>query len=266
MKNAEIVKRGEIRSRKFYVVRRNVSGSFESIMYSHIFGDEFGRDFFCGYLDVTGSRFDGKDDADLEGMTPCEITYGGRGVPGVEDKEASEHPGWFLGFDTAHAGMGDEDAESVFQTLVLLSDAIPDNAEAKEGAHEESENAAIDAANISGAVRMEAEMARKEAGTLDDLVASLRQRSRDAIAAGMRRYSDALDVFADNIEAAINIDRAGVSAMRDALRGAHRTLRLVVENAADVLQPRLCEEVVHTGKAVEAALSAAGGETEGDGK
>lgn len=131
MKNAEIVKRGEIRSRKFYVVRRNVSGSFDSIVYSHLFGDEFGRDFFCGYLDVTGSRFDGKDDADLEGMTPCEITYGGRGVPGVGDQEASKHPGWFLGFDTAHAGMGDEDAESVFQTLVRLADAILDNAEAR---------------------------------------------------------------------------------------------------------------------------------------
>jgi hypothetical protein len=113
---------------------------------------------------------------------------------------------------------------------------------------------------------MGTEMARKEAFTLDNFVASLRQRSRDAIAAGMPRYSDALDAFADNIEAAIKIERAGVSAMRDALRGAHRTLRLVVENAADVLQPHLCEEVVHTGKAVEAALSATGGETEGDGK
>ena len=111
-----------------------------------------------------------------------------------------------------------------------------------------------------------AEMARKEAGTLDDLVAHLRQRSRDAISAGMQRYSDALDAFADNLAAAIKIERTGVSAMRDALRGAHRTLRLVVENAADVLQPHLCEEVVHTGKAVEAALSAAGNETEGGGK
>ena len=36
---------------------------------------------------------------------------------------------------------------------------------------EESENAATDAANISGAVRMEAEMARKEAWTLDNFVA-----------------------------------------------------------------------------------------------
>ena len=131
---------------------------------------------------------------------------------------------------------------------------------------EKSENAAIDAANISGAVRMEAEMARRETGTLDGLVASLRQRSRDAIAAGMQRHSDALDVFADNLEAAIKIERAGVSAMRDALRSAHRTLRLVVENAADVLQPHLCEEVVHTGRAVEAALSPTGNETEGAGK
>lgn len=110
------------------------------------------------------------------------------------------------------------------------------------------------------------EMARKDAWTLDDFVASLRQRSRDAIAAGMPRLSDALDAFADNLAEATKIERARASAMRDALRGAHRTLRLVVENAADVLQPRLCEEVVHTGKAVEAALSATGNETEGAGK
>ena len=46
------------------------------------------------------------------------------------------------------------------------------------------------------------------------------------------------------------------AAMRDALDGAHKTLRLAAEHAADVMQPRLVEEIVHTGKAIEHAIAA----------
>ena len=48
---------------------------------------------------------------------------------------------------------------------------------------------------------------------LDDFVARLRQCSRDVLAAGMTRYSDALDVLAEDIAAAIKRER-------DTVRGA----------------------------------------------
>ena len=135
---------------------------------------------------------------------------------------------------------------------------------------EESENAATDAANISGAVRMEAEMARKEAWTLDNFVASLRQRSRDAIAAGMPRYSDALDAFADNIEAAIKIERAGVSAMRDALEKSEKkakrmreALRQISEELWAAIDPGCHGDCCSKKRAIAKVADDALAETEG---
>ena len=46
------------------------------------------------------------------------------------------------------------------------------------------------------------------------------------------------------------------AAMREALEQAHRTLKLVCEHAGEFVQPRLAEEIIHSGAAVERALSA----------
>ena len=47
-----------------------------------------------------------------------------------------------------------------------------------------------------------------------------------------------------------------VDAMRRALKSAHRTLKLVCEHAGEFVQPRLAEEIIRSGVAVERALSA----------
>ncbi len=46
------------------------------------------------------------------------------------------------------------------------------------------------------------------------------------------------------------------AAMRAALESAHRALKLVCEHAGEFVQPRLAEEIIHSGAAVERALSA----------
>ena len=46
------------------------------------------------------------------------------------------------------------------------------------------------------------------------------------------------------------------AAMREALEQAHRTLKLVCEHAGEFVQPRLAEEIIHSGAGVERALSA----------
>lgn len=46
------------------------------------------------------------------------------------------------------------------------------------------------------------------------------------------------------------------AAMREALESAHRTLKLVCEHAGEFVQPRLAEEIIHSGAAVELALAA----------
>lgn len=46
------------------------------------------------------------------------------------------------------------------------------------------------------------------------------------------------------------------AAMREALESAHRTLKLVCEHAGEFVQPRLAEEIIHSGSAVERALAA----------
>ena len=46
------------------------------------------------------------------------------------------------------------------------------------------------------------------------------------------------------------------AALREALESAHRTLKLVCEHAGEFVQPRLAEEIIHSGAAVERALAA----------
>ena len=46
------------------------------------------------------------------------------------------------------------------------------------------------------------------------------------------------------------------AAMREALESAHRTLKLVYEHAGEFVQPRLAEEIIHSGAAVERVLAA----------
>lgn len=120
---------------------------------------------------------------------------------------------------------------------------------------------------------MGTEMVRKEACTLDNFAASLRQRSRDAIAAGMQRYSDALDAFADNIEAAIKIERAGVSAMRDALEESEKkvermraALRRISDELWGMIDPGCHDSCCSTKRAIAKVADDALAETGGRAK
>lgn len=52
------------------------------------------------------------------------------------------------------------------------------------------------------------------------------------------------------------MEASNIKAMYDALEAAHRTLKLVYENAAELIQPHLADEIAHTGSAIEDALAA----------
>lgn len=45
------------------------------------------------------------------------------------------------------------------------------------------------------------------------------------------------------------------AAMREALETARRTLKLVYENAVEFIQPRLADEIIHTGSTIKAAVA-----------
>lgn len=109
--SARIVKSGTIGGRGFCVVRRYGAPGFA------------GGSWLCGYVDATGSRFDGvEDECDpvFAGLD-VEITYTGAGVPGCEGAPST---GWWIGFDTAHPGMEDETPESVEETIRALVRAM----------------------------------------------------------------------------------------------------------------------------------------------
>ena len=117
--SARIVKSGTIGGRGFCVVERSPQTG-----YPHDFGGlcevfgigRFGGGWLCGYVDATGSRFDGIDDEDDPAFAwlGVEITYTGAGVPGCDGAPST---GWWIGFDTAHPGMEDETPESVVETI-----------------------------------------------------------------------------------------------------------------------------------------------------
>ena len=71
----------------------------------------------------------------------------------------------------------------------------------------------------------------------------------DALAAG--GLVEASRATAEKSSAAGNCAK-----LREALEAARRTLKLVYENAVEFIQPRLADEIIHTGSAVEAALAA----------
>lgn len=43
--------------------------------------------------------------------------------------------------------------------------------------------------------------------------------------------------------------------LREALEAVHRMLKLVYENAVEFIQPRLADEIIHTGSVIKAALA-----------
>lgn len=95
--------------------------------------------------------------------------------------------------------------------------------------------------------------------TSADIIAEMRdlgkldEKSTDKIP--RRLMGLGLRTYADRLEAAAKCG-GNVAAMREALEAARRTLKLVYENAVGFLQPRLADEIIHTGSTIEAALSA----------
>lgn len=117
--SSEIVKTGSIGGRGFCVVRRGDADAWPMCLGEQfqLFGHGIiGRGWLNGYVDATGSRFDGIDDEDdpvFAGLG-VEITYAGRGVPSCEGAPST---GWWIGFDTAHPGMENETPENVEKTI-----------------------------------------------------------------------------------------------------------------------------------------------------
>lgn len=114
-----IVKSGTIGGRGFCIVERSAYGAFPFCLGEQfqLFGHEVPAScWFCGYVDATGSRFDGIDDEDDPAFAGLgvEITYTGAGVPGCDGAPST---GWWIGFDTAHPGMEDETPESVEEAI-----------------------------------------------------------------------------------------------------------------------------------------------------
>ena len=117
--SARIVKTGTIGGRGFCVVRRGDANAWPMCLGEQfqLFGHGIiGRGWLCGYVDATGSRFDGIDDEDDPAFAGLgvEITYPGQGVPGCDGAPST---GWWIGFDTAHPDMEDETPESVEETI-----------------------------------------------------------------------------------------------------------------------------------------------------
>jgi len=82
-----------------------------------------------------------------------------------------------------------------------------------------------------------------KAGFICDCVNAIRQAVRNK-----------LPSFKTDLQAAIEAQEAEIANLRAALRKASNTLRLTIENAEDVMQPKLVQEIAHCGSAVEAAL------------
>lgn len=117
--SATIVKSGTIGGRGFCVVERSPQTGYPYDYggFCELIGiGRFGGGWLCGYVDATGSRFDGIDDEDDPAFAwlGVEITYTGEGVPGCDGAPST---GWWIGFDTAHPGMEDETAESVEEAI-----------------------------------------------------------------------------------------------------------------------------------------------------
>ena len=130
--SSRIVKTGSIGGRGFLIVRR-----YDGDAWPMCLGEQFqlfghgiiGRGWFCGYVDATGSRFDGIDDEDDPAFARLgvEITYTGQSVPGCDGAPST---GWWIGFDTAHPGMEDETPESVEGTIRGLVRAMGEEVQA----------------------------------------------------------------------------------------------------------------------------------------
>lgn len=105
--------------------------------------------------------------------------------------------------------------------------------------------------------------------TINDIVREMRKRfepyaksdSNDARYVAYLGYAE----FADRIEAAVVRENrtskefrqvGNAATMREALEVARRTLKLVYENAVEFIQPRLADEIIHAGLAIESALAA----------
>lgn len=107
--------------------------------------------------------------------------------------------------------------------------------------------------------------------TIADIIAWLRKPTlwRDEIAdrleAAWKREKAAIEADALAAGGLVEVSRATAeksstvgdcAKLRKALKAARRTLKLVYENAAEFVQPRLADEIIHTGSAIEDALAA----------
>lgn len=68
-----------------------------------------------------------------------------------------------------------------------------------------------------------------------------------------RRKALEEDARANEVQSVTNCNQFKI---RESLEVAHRTLKLVYENAVEFIQPHLADEIIHVGSAIEAALSA----------